>query len=307
MRLHNRSLQALVWLFSLGAILHLQAQNLPAPSNLTATASVPGDMAITLFWDDNSQGEEGFEVQRMKQNDAAGFVTIRIVGATINSMNDVGLEEHTTYVYRVRAITSTAVSAFSNEASATTTYLMPAQISNLAAVFANSRVSVTWKDNATNETHIDVERVEVGGNFFEVIATLPPNSEAFTDATVKTGTSYIYRIRPWRFTTFTGAPDTVTVETGTGLAAPADVNAKPKSPTSIEINWRGRYPQGTVMQIQTFDLDTGMWNTVTEVNANWNRYVHSGLERRTQYFYRVRLVSATSVSAWVLVEATTRP
>ncbi|MBL8820958.1 MAG: fibronectin type III domain-containing protein [Planctomycetia bacterium] len=297
----------LTLMITLSGISQLSAQNLPPPTNLIAMASVPGDMAISLFWDDNSVGETGFEVQRMKSGDPAGFATIKIVPFNINSMNDVGLDENTTYIYRVRALSNTTISAFSNEASATTTFLMPAQITNLAGVYDGVGALITWTENATNETHIDVERVEEGFTAFEVIATLPPNSNFYYDTQVKTGTNYIYRVRPWRFTTATGAPDTVTVNTGPGLASPAGVQARPKTPTSIEISWRGRYDAGTTLQIQQFDLNTALWNTVAEVNANMNRYVDSGLQRQTLYLYRVRLNTTSSVSPWVNVQARTRP
>ncbi len=290
-------LKAMVALFVL-AYGSVFAQTPAAPSDLIAQSSVQGDMAISLFWTDNSSDEIGFEIQRMEANSPLGFQTVRtIMTPNIGSANDVGLNENTTYIYRVRAIGATSVSDFSNTASAATSYLMPAQITNLQAAYSAGAVNITWTDNATNETHFDVERAEDGvSTAFEVIATLGPNSTSYVDTTTLTGTSYTYRIRPWRFTTFTGAPDTVTVATGTGLPAMQNVSARRKTMTSIELNWRTGYPVGHRTMIQRFDLNTGLWVTIAQVNANWGRYTDTGLQRNTSYFYRLRIMNPTSVS-----------
>ncbi len=56
-----------------------QGQTPAAPSNLTARASFPGDLAVVLFWDDNSLDEDGFEVQRCTGEGCGDFATVDIV------------------------------------------------------------------------------------------------------------------------------------------------------------------------------------------------------------------------------------
>ncbi len=103
-----------------------------APLELTAQASFPGDLSISLFWIDNSLNATGFEVQRRRDGDVE-FTTIGVTPfSNVNSFNDIGLEENTTYVYRVFAFNADGASDFSNTASAATSFARPLQVSNFA-------------------------------------------------------------------------------------------------------------------------------------------------------------------------------
>jgi hypothetical protein len=73
---------------------------------------------------------------------------------------------------------------------------VPAAPSNLVATAASStRVSLTWRDNAGNESGFAIFRATGGGNTFVQIATVGPNVTAFADTTVRPATSYKYRVR----------------------------------------------------------------------------------------------------------------
>lgn len=93
-------------------------QNVPtSPSNLSATAV--SSTKINLSWSDNSYGEEGFKIER--QTGARGiFSQIAVTPENATSYSDVGLDELTTYRYRVSAYRGINSSDFSAEISATT-------------------------------------------------------------------------------------------------------------------------------------------------------------------------------------------
>ena len=94
----------------------------PAPTRLRATAASP--FRVDLAWRDNSDTEEGFRVQRLREG-ASNWVDIGTVGANLATYSDRGLEPATTYRYRVRAYRDIVMSAFSNEAAARTPEVMP--------------------------------------------------------------------------------------------------------------------------------------------------------------------------------------
>lgn len=81
---------------------------------LTATAQTHG-AKIKLTWQDNSDNEEAFEIQRQGPGDL-DFGVIATVPANvvlyIDAAVDIGIE----YVYRVRAANSGAYSGFTNTA-----------------------------------------------------------------------------------------------------------------------------------------------------------------------------------------------
>ncbi|HNX29631.1 MAG TPA: leucine-rich repeat protein [Syntrophomonadaceae bacterium] len=85
-----------------------------APSQLTAEAD---GTAVTLTWIDNSANETTFDIERKVARGI--FEPIATVRSGNTSYVNTGLQAGTQYVYRVRAMTSTAASPYSNEASVT--------------------------------------------------------------------------------------------------------------------------------------------------------------------------------------------
>ena len=87
-----------------------------APSELTASAI--SSSRIDLTWQDNSDNESGFRIER--RTATGSYAQIATVGAGVTSYSSTSLSAGTMYYYRVRAYSAAGNSAYSNEASATT-------------------------------------------------------------------------------------------------------------------------------------------------------------------------------------------
>jgi len=88
-----------------------------APTNLAATATSVSQVALT--WNDNSNNESGFIVQR--STSAAGtYTTVGTTAANVTSYTDSNLPSGTTYFYQVLATNANGNSFATNKASATT-------------------------------------------------------------------------------------------------------------------------------------------------------------------------------------------
>jgi type 1 fimbria pilin len=88
-----------------------------APDNLVATPVSLSEIRLT--WDDNSDNETGFEIERMSENET-DFSPLDAVGEDIVQYTDTGLSSDTTYFYRIYATSPVGDSEHSNVASATT-------------------------------------------------------------------------------------------------------------------------------------------------------------------------------------------
>lgn len=70
---------------------------------------------------------------------------------------------------------------------------VPLAATNLTATSTGVSATLSWTDNATNESGYRLERQDGNGTFLP-LTNLPPNSTAFLDVSVQTGQSYTYRV-----------------------------------------------------------------------------------------------------------------
>ncbi|MBN2103200.1 T9SS type A sorting domain-containing protein [bacterium] len=89
----------------------------PPPSNLVAT--VVTSTQIDLAWDDNSDNETGFKIER-KAGSSGTYQTIHTTLADQESYSDKDVQINTSYSYRVFAFNNTGASTYSNQDNVTT-------------------------------------------------------------------------------------------------------------------------------------------------------------------------------------------
>lgn len=182
------------------------APTLPAaPSSLTYSGLTA--TSIDLNWTDNSSNETGFAVERCMgtllfcAGNPGAWLVRTTTAASITRFTDTGLAAGTAYVWRVKAFNAVGNSGYSNHLSATTPAIpaIPAAPTNLQAqarrVGSKAQVSLSWTDNATNETGYTVERCR-GSTCanFSAVALLTANTVQYTDAGVARATTYRYRV-----------------------------------------------------------------------------------------------------------------
>jgi len=89
-----------------------------APTGLVATAI--SSAGIDLSWNDTSDNESSFKIERSPDGAPLAFTPHDTVNADVTSYSDTGLDPLTTYWYRVSAFNDDGDSDYSNETSATT-------------------------------------------------------------------------------------------------------------------------------------------------------------------------------------------
>jgi hypothetical protein len=185
----------------MGTSLDTSSNTINAPTNLTLSSI--SSIGITLTWNDNSNNETGFIIERaLESNGNAGiFHEISKVNANITSFNNTGLSAETKYYYRVCSYNANKNSEYSNIANAIT-QPVPTNIPNApttlsASPASASRINIIWSDNSDNEYGFKIERApDVSGiaGIFSQIAIVNSNIITYNDTGLNSDTRYYYKV-----------------------------------------------------------------------------------------------------------------
>lgn len=165
-----------------------------APEDLKA-APGPG-REVKLNWDDASDNEEYFRVERAIKGDE--FITVGRPGPNVSVFVDTRAEEGESLVYRVIAGNRAGESPPSNEAEVK---LMPdaevpAKPTDLAAsVRGPTTAELNWSDNSDNEDRFLIEHKAQDREQYFVIKEAPADATEVLIGGLAPNTEYIFRVK----------------------------------------------------------------------------------------------------------------
>jgi fibronectin type 3 domain-containing protein len=280
-----------------------------APSNLSASAS---NTQISLSWSDNSSNETGFEIQRSTDSNFTN-VTTRTVGANVRSFVDTGLNEGTTYYYRVRALGSTS-SGYTASVSATT---RPTAVSTVtAAASGTSQINLSWT-NVNGETGYRIERSTDQSKWTQV-GTTGANVTTFANTGLTAGTRYYYRVIALNSagsstsptvsavtaSNPTPPPTTPTVTTPT---APTNLGVTSVSKKHVTLTWTDKSSNESGFYIERSGNNGKGWRRIATVGSNVTTFTDAKVKGRKTYLYRVQSFNAAGRSAYTGATTATTP
>jgi len=174
----------------------VESAGIAPPSSLTATGASP--TSATLTWTDASN-ETSFLIERASDASFTQNLTTIPVWANQPRYRDTGLTSGNTYYYRVKAVTATDSSSYSNTASATIPFIsIPIAPTNLLAPAASSsQINLTWTDNSNNQTSFKVERA-TNSSFTQnltLVTTTVANATSYINTGLSADTTYYFRVR----------------------------------------------------------------------------------------------------------------
>jgi transcriptional regulator CtsR len=264
---------------------------LAAPSRLTATTV--STSRIKLDWEDNANNETGFKIERKKAG--GSYTQIATVKANVETYENTGLANNTTYYYRVRAYNSATNSDYSNEDGATTG-MLPAAPTNLSATaLSGTEIKLTWRDRADNETGFRIERKRAGGSYSR-IATVGRNTTSYTDTDLTAGTNYSYRIKAYNSTGESAYSNVAEATTGVP-AAPTNLRTVDITSQRVRLTWSDNSSNESGFKIERKKAG-GSYSQIATVGANTVSYTDTGLATANTYYYRVRAYNSTGNSAY---------
>lgn len=166
------------------------------PVDLTLTFSAD-ELTVLLNWEDASDNEDGFYIERASADDDA-FVVVATLGPNETEYADAQLALNTTYRYRVVAFTNTGAKATSNEVSINTgeEQLIPLDIPDMFTPNGDGK-NDSW--NILNLDYYSSYHIRVfnrrGETVYESKRYLPENEwKGMSDGKELPDGSYVYHI-----------------------------------------------------------------------------------------------------------------
>jgi Fibronectin type III domain len=297
------------------------------PDGLAYSIAGNGNNArIVISWNDNSINETSFLIQR--STDGTLWVDAGTDPSPLDQPNTHGLRSFTdptanasaAYLYRVVAQNTVGYldpngqmpTVTATSQSDTLGVNKPAAPTTLTATLqAGPQVSLTFRDNATNETGFVIER-SVNGGAFAKIATAPARNNTgnvtFVDSTAVPGATNDYRVAAVNVAGMSAYSNTAQVVIPAAPVLPVPFTFTAANGTNgtgsnrtVNLTWTAGTTNLTGFTIQrSTNAAFTTQLTSTNVAATATSLTVTGLSRNTNYYFRIRANNGSFVfTAWV--------
>lgn len=184
---------------------------------------------------------------------------------------------------------------------------------------ANRRSNLTWTDNSLNETAFVVQRSVTASGPWSVLATLPPNTVSYSDATGNTNEIFYYQILALNRVGYSGVPgySTVSASAGSNVLplgpppdAPTNLTAAVQDGPQVLLTWNDRATNESGFVVERA-IGAGAFTTLAVVGARTGtgsvNFTDTTVTYGTTYSYRVRAQNAVGFSAFSNTATVTVP
>ncbi|HAS40522.1 MAG TPA: hypothetical protein DCS93_08585 [Microscillaceae bacterium] len=181
----------------------------------------------------------------------------------------------------------------------------PAAPSGLtASPNSSSEISLSWTDNANNETGYVVERSTSAGSGFVQVATLGANANSYTDNGLSASTIYYYRVKATNAqgsSPYSNEANATTQASSGGDEVPdtpSGLGTSSGSSSEINLTWTDNANNETSYVVERSTTSGSGFATIATLGANITSYADNGLAASTTYYYRVKASNGVGDSGY---------
>jgi len=261
------------------------------PSSLSAR--MVNDTLITLTWKDNSSRETGFDLQ--EGLNGSPFSSLQQLPANTTTTSVVGKYSiGDSLAFRVRALSDTLASNFSNTAVVPIDFPAP---SNLVLIsLSDTEVKLSWQDNAAFTVDFVVEH-STNGMTYSALAIVGKNaSPAAISDTFKVDSTHYFRVRARSTINISSASNVVSTILPR-LNMPGGLSISSTSRDSLILRWNDNtdYTRGYAIERQ---ISGGQWTEVQRVGASVSSWTDASVDTLDYYTYRIRAFTSLNYSSY---------
>ena len=164
---------------------------------ITPSASIDKcNNTINLSWGFNGANPDKFKIDYSTASSTSGFSTLtNTITGSSRSFSHTGVTRGVTYYYRISAINTCSVTSVTYAECNGISPADPTKATNITATTntVTNAISISWRDNANNETKYEIVRTDDQGN--TVLTQINTNSTSYTDNSVANCRLYAYKVR----------------------------------------------------------------------------------------------------------------
>lgn len=259
---------------------------LEAPLELSAKANAT--QGIDLAWRDNSDGETGFEIWRKVHGEGSMKLYVTVDGNKTR-YTDTNVQNGVQYDYKVRAYLTgdKMYSDFTDTESAGLGIVDPPDELEYSYIDDND-IRLLWVDNSSDESGFKIEQKTGAGGEWEIIDSVPRNTEKYKVSNLNPYISYFFRIRAYKSS---GSYDSFSneIEVMTGIPkAPSGVSAAPVAPGIAKITWTDNSTGEAGFKVLRAIKGSTYYSTIVVLDKDKTTYTDYNLgSGGTAYSYKV--------------------
>ncbi len=257
-----------------------------APAGLavstTATSAKLTWKAVAAAW--------GYEVWRSTTSSTSGFEQIEYIqNKATTSYTDTGLAAGKTYYYRVRAWRWRGGEEIFSLNSAITARTLPAKPGSFKAASASyNSVKLTWSKPA-GASGYEVQRATGSGSYKTVKTITSGSTLSYKNGSLKTGTSYKFRVRAYRLV---GGVKKYGAYTAAKTAKPVPAKVAGAKATAgskkVALSWKA-VSGASGYEVRRATSKGGTYKTVKTVKGGKTvKFTNAKLTPGKKYYYKVR-------------------
>ncbi|HEX2925804.1 MAG TPA: S-layer homology domain-containing protein, partial [Ruminiclostridium sp.] len=248
---------------------------------------------IQLKWQDNS-AETAFIIER-KAPDEGTFKEIAVVPQNSNGYIDNVPKENALYEYRVKAVTGTTMSEYSDTATVASTYLrMPSALS--AAAVDGKTVNLTWQDMTSGETGFEIWRKAASDTDWTLYDTMGRNATSYVDTNVMPQTTYSYKVRAKinDNSIYSDFSNEANILMST-ISGPSNLTCNVVTNTQVDLTWddNSNVEAGFIVEKKVGILS--QWNQIASLNPNTTKYTDKWISGSDIVSYRIRAFDRSNI------------
>ena len=256
-----------------------EINTLPAPSNLNCTQQ--NVHTFELNWNDNSQFEQGFKIDR-KIDNSEWTSPLAVTAEDMTTFTDstIGRNYNTVY-YRLSAYYE-IYNSDTLETNSAITFQAPTNLQYEKLDIHT--IKLTWENNSQGEDGYIVDKKVGTEDWTANYATLAENAEEWTDNNSEINENLTYRIYAYCGTNNSDYAETQNISTE--FTAPMNFTYLIIGQSEIKLLWNYSLEgiNGFVVERRVLDGD---WNVIANVDETIHEFIDDELNQNEIYFYRV--------------------